>query len=106
MATRELLTCPEIYQHAQSHNLILTPNDTRTISIVSPLEEPLGPIDQAYISFDPAMVNVSMVHLMHEQSLLFITITLRALDVGTTDIILHVPEPTSSPLPTQQYLID
>lgn len=98
MATDELLTCPEIYRHAKQHNLILTPNTVRTISMVTPLDTPLGNIEQAHVSYDPLMVNVSMVHIMQEQALLYITITLCSLDVGTTDLVLHLPEATGSPL--------
>ncbi|MAZ30336.1 hypothetical protein CL655_03570 [bacterium] len=100
VATKELLTCPEIYQHAKDHHIILHPSENRTLNIVCPLERPLGALTDAHVSYDPTMLDIQMVHLMVEINLLYITIKLRAHDVGQTDISLILPEAEPGLLPS------
>jgi hypothetical protein len=100
IATPELLTCPDIYQHAKAHNLILTPNTSRVISIVTPLERPPGDLDEVELRFEPDIVAVRRIELMYERGLLYITLEIRAIDIGVSDITLHIPEAQTSPLPS------
>jgi hypothetical protein len=107
VATPELLTCPEIFEHARAHHIILHPAEARTLNIVSPLEHPLGDVRKATVSYDPAILDVELVHLAAEANLLYLTITLRATDIGETEISLTLPEAEPGLLasPTTHYLL-
>jgi len=98
MATPELLTCPDIYQLARRHHGIIHLNTTRVLSIVTPLEKPPGDVRAITIDHDPHMVTLDNVDVLYEHGLLYITLALRAVDVGVCDIGLTIPEATTSPL--------
>jgi hypothetical protein len=99
IATPELLTCPEIYHHAQTHTLVLQPGGRRVFSIVTPLEQPPGDLKLTLIDYDPHVVRVAAAQLMYEQGLLYITLTLEAVDVGSTTMVIDIPTATPSTLP-------
>lgn len=97
IATSELLTCPAIYQHAKTHTVILTPNTKRVLSVITPLEHPPGDLREASVNYDPHMVVVDSVDLMYEKGLLYGTFTIRAVDVGATQLTLTLPAATEFP---------
>lgn len=106
IATSELLTCPDIYQRAKAHNLILTPNTTRIISVVTPLEEAPGDLRESQLDFDPYMVAVNGINLMHEDGLLYLSLGIRAKDVGVSTITLTIPEAKMYRVPNLQIATD
>jgi hypothetical protein len=84
---------------------MLAPNTSRIVSVVTPLEHPPGDLRQTQIDFDPHMVNVKRVDLMHEHGLLYITFTIRAVDVGVSDIHLTIPTATTTLVPVSSTFI-
>lgn len=100
-ATSELLTCPEIYQHAKSRNLILTPHQTRTLSIVTPLERAPGCLQETYVNFDPAMIRLDGIELMYERGRLYITCTICAVELGESTLTLTIPKAHCVPIATR-----
>lgn len=105
IATPELLSCPDIYQHAKAHNLILTPNTSRTVSVVTPLEQPPGDLRETEVDFDPHMVSVNSIDLMYENGLLYITFAIKAVDVGVSDISLTIPSAETAPVSVLRAVI-
>jgi len=100
VATPELLTCPEIFAHARNHHIILHPSEQRTLNIVSPLERPLTSVTKAQVAYDPSMIQLDTVHLACEGNLLYITLSLLALDVGETTIAITSPDTSEGSLPS------